>query len=155
MTRDEFLEGLRLALQGNVSQKKVNDNLQYYERYIIEESRKGKTEEAVIEELGDPRLIARSIIDAGKYLGNTYDETYYEAKKEPKRKRGFHIDESEDGRLRIRYGKFQFNSWYGILLAILIFILLTVIVGKLIVFLLPIIFVIVLVGMIIAFISKR
>jgi uncharacterized membrane protein len=37
--------------------------LRYYENYIIEESRKGRTEAQVIEDLGNPRLIAKTIID--------------------------------------------------------------------------------------------
>ena len=36
----------------------------YYEEYILTESHKGKTEAEVIAELGNPRLLAKSIIDA-------------------------------------------------------------------------------------------
>ena len=38
------------------------DNVNYYEDYINTEIRKGRTEEEVLESLGDPRLIARTII---------------------------------------------------------------------------------------------
>lgn len=62
MTRVEFLQELRIALQGKISQSRVNEYLQYYENYIMEESRKGKSEEQVIIELGDPRLIAKTLI---------------------------------------------------------------------------------------------
>ena len=64
MSREEFLTELRKALQGRVSQQTVNDNLRYYEEYILTESHKGKTEAEVIAELGNPRLLAKSIIDA-------------------------------------------------------------------------------------------
>ncbi|RHV57957.1 DUF1700 domain-containing protein [Roseburia sp. OM04-10AA] len=64
MSREEFLTELRKALQGRVSQQAVNDNLRYYEEYILTESHKGKTEAEVIAELGNPRLLAKSIIDA-------------------------------------------------------------------------------------------
>ena len=60
MSREEFLTELRKALQGRVSQQTVNDNLRYYEEYILTESHKGKTEAEVIAELGNPRLLAKS-----------------------------------------------------------------------------------------------
>ncbi len=71
MTREDFLRELRIALQGRIPQGEVNSQLSYYETYIIEESRKGRSESEVIESLGDPRLIAKTIID-------TYGSGYYE-----------------------------------------------------------------------------
>lgn len=63
MDRESYIRELRLALQGQISQENVNEHLRYYENYIIEESRKGRTEAQVIEDLGNPRLIAKTIID--------------------------------------------------------------------------------------------
>lgn len=68
MQREDFLNELRIALQGNITQARVNEHLRYYENYIIEESRKGRTETEVISALGNPRLIAKTIIDTE---GNT------------------------------------------------------------------------------------
>ena len=62
MTRDAFLQELRIALQGHLPQAQVNEHLSYYENYIIEESRKGRTEEEVLKDLGNPRLIAKTLI---------------------------------------------------------------------------------------------
>ena len=62
MTRQEFMEKLRLALNGRVSSEILKENMQFYEDYINVEIRKGRTEEEVMEGLGDPRLIARTII---------------------------------------------------------------------------------------------
>ena len=62
MTKREFLEKLRIALNGKVPGNVVTENLQYYEDYINTEIRKGKSEEEVLDSLGDPRLIARTII---------------------------------------------------------------------------------------------
>lgn len=64
MTRQEFLNGLERSLSGEVSEAERRSNLQYYQEYITGEVQKGRTETDVLEELGDPRLIARSIIDA-------------------------------------------------------------------------------------------
>ncbi|MCI8691631.1 MAG: DUF1700 domain-containing protein [Lachnospiraceae bacterium] len=63
MTRQEFMEKLRLALNGRVSSEILKENMQFYEDYINVEIRKGRTEEEVMEGLGDPRLIARTIAE--------------------------------------------------------------------------------------------
>lgn len=62
MNKQEFLEKLRLALNGRVSAGIVADNIRYYEDYINTEIRKGRSEEEVLSQLGDPRLIARTIV---------------------------------------------------------------------------------------------
>lgn len=63
MGKQEFLDKLRLALNGRVSAETVSDTLTYYEDYISTEVRKGRSEEEVMALLGDPRLIARTIIE--------------------------------------------------------------------------------------------
>ena len=62
MSKQEFIDRLRMALNGRVSPGLVMDNVNYYEDYINTEIRKGRTEEEVLNSLGDPRLIARTII---------------------------------------------------------------------------------------------
>lgn len=62
MNKQEFLEKLRLALNGRVSAGVVAENIRYYEDYINTEIRKGRSEEEVLNQLGDPRLIARTIV---------------------------------------------------------------------------------------------
>lgn len=69
MTKQEFLEQLRRTLASRVGSVVVNENIAYYEEYIVTQVRAGKREEEVIEELGDPRLLARSIADASKRAG--------------------------------------------------------------------------------------
>ena len=63
MEKQEFLDKLRLALNGRVAAETVSDTLTYYEDYINTEIRKGRSEEEVMNSLGDPRLIARTIIE--------------------------------------------------------------------------------------------
>ena len=64
MNKAEFLEQLRLSLNGRLDASQVMDNLRYYEEYINSQLRQGKTEEDVMSMLGSPRLIARTITDA-------------------------------------------------------------------------------------------
>ncbi|MBO5094987.1 MAG: DUF1700 domain-containing protein [Lachnospiraceae bacterium] len=73
MTKFEFTESLRKALSGRVNYTVVNDNVAYYEAYIDTEVKKGRNEREVLEELGDPRLIAKTIIEAEKAGGAASD----------------------------------------------------------------------------------
>ena len=62
MNKQQFIEALRIALNGNVSPTLVEENISFYEDYINTEIRCGKSEDEVLRALGDPRLIARTII---------------------------------------------------------------------------------------------
>ena len=64
MTRNEFLQELRRALENDLSGNIVKENVEYYSQYITEEVSKGKSEEEVLLMLGDPWVLARTIIDA-------------------------------------------------------------------------------------------
>lgn len=66
MTKQEFLDSLRVALASRVSASQVEENIRYYEDYINTQMRMNRSEAEVIAELGDPRLLARSISDANK-----------------------------------------------------------------------------------------
>ena len=67
MTKQEFLEGLQERLLEEGADVLVPENLNYYDSYIEEEKQKGRTEEDVLAELGNPALIARSILEAAGY----------------------------------------------------------------------------------------
>lgn len=62
MTKQEFIDRLRAALNGRIPTAKVTETINYYEDYINTEIRKGRTEAEVMASLGDPRLIAKTII---------------------------------------------------------------------------------------------
>ena len=64
MNSQEFLDKLRLALSGQIMANQVEENIAYYREYISAQVRIGQSEEAVLRNLGDPRLIAKSIISA-------------------------------------------------------------------------------------------
>ncbi len=80
MNRMEFIEKLQRALAGGLNSNQVADNVRYYQEYIDMEIRKGKSETDVLAGLGDPRLLAKSIIEANKHTGmnqgtnRTFDE---------------------------------------------------------------------------------
>ncbi len=64
MSKAEFLQGLRNELEGRVPYSVIQENLNYYDSYISRETAGGTPEEEVIEALGGPRIIARTIVDA-------------------------------------------------------------------------------------------
>lgn len=69
MDRIEFMERLQRSLAGGVNSSQVAENVRYYQDYIDAEIRKGKSEAEVLSGLGDPRLLAKSIIEANKRAG--------------------------------------------------------------------------------------
>ncbi len=87
MNRTEFLSILQNQLAGNMQEGKAAAHVRYYEDYIQSQVRSGRSEQEVLEELGDPRLIAKTLIDAddrsvqedyGEYSsgGERYDGGY-------------------------------------------------------------------------------
>ena len=64
MTKNEFVKQLRRSLSGKLDSAKISELAGYYEEYIEVLVRKGKEEEQVVDELGNPALIAKSILSA-------------------------------------------------------------------------------------------
>ena len=67
MNKEEFLQGLRRALSSTGSESLIQENLSFYRSYIDGEMAKNRSEEEVLAELGDPRLIANSIREAAGF----------------------------------------------------------------------------------------
>ena len=65
---------MRRELSGMEDYEYVNDTVNYYENYIESEIRKGNPEAAVLEGLGDARLIAKSIKASKRSAGQTIYE---------------------------------------------------------------------------------
>ena len=70
MRKEEFIRELVLELKQNVSEQVILEQQRFYEEYILTEVRGGKTEEEVIASLSEPRLLAKSIIDAAEAGGD-------------------------------------------------------------------------------------
>ena len=66
MDREEFINQLRISLAGKASQSSIDDNVNYYNDYIDMQLKTGKTEQTIFLELGNPRLLAKSIIESTK-----------------------------------------------------------------------------------------
>ena len=77
MNKEEFLNRMQEALEGEISSDLIRSNLQYYRSYIMDEMRGGRTEAEVLEELGDPRLIAHTIIDSQDAAEGNYGREHF------------------------------------------------------------------------------
>lgn len=153
MSRQEFLQRLRDALTGEVPGNVVEENIRYYEEYIRGEVLRGSSEDTVTAAIGDPRLIAKTIIEAnenGKESSNTgsfyrsftgADENIYE---EPgQKRRGMHY--------------IDLSKWYwkllGVITIILFFFLTATIVTGIFSLLMPLMGPLLLIGLIYWFIK--
>ena len=129
MSKQEFIDKLSAALNGRISPAQVQDNVNYYSDYINTQIRMGKSEEQVLEELGDPRLIARTITAAN---GQTADSTA--AYREYQGSSQSHGDESYSER-KSRIG---IPKWLWIIIGILILVVILGVVFSVLTFLLPV-----------------
>lgn len=143
MNRGEFLEGLRSALSGEVPPSVVQENLRYYDEYIRTEIQKGRSEADVMEELGDARLIARTIIDTTPGAGEGGYEAYNGSAGRYQEERR---QQEPTGNRGSRVHYYDLNKWYwkllGIVLVVGILFLVVAVIGgllSLVISLLPVI----------------
>ncbi len=130
MTRREFLDGLREALEGEVSGKIIAENLDYYNGYIREEVAKGTSEQEVLQMLGDPRLIAQTIIDTnggeGDYSTDESTTSYDNRGYEPSWQAEKDQEQEEPAGKSFWFHTSSPIKWYHKVLAVLILILLII-----------------------------
>ncbi|GEM_PF-3521089 len=88
MNKNEFLSTLRGRITGSIPTSEVESQIDYYSAYIDGRIGAGLTEEEAVAELGDPQLIAKTVIEStdraaeaagydGKYRSSTdtYDDS--------------------------------------------------------------------------------
>lgn len=104
MDRGEFLSTLRESLEGCIPMDEVEKNISFYRNYFEESDR---SDREVIEELGDPRLIARTIIDAYKASKGPMADYYTEqARSEYSKEHSEQYDDAADSESYFyHYGK--------------------------------------------------
>lgn len=130
MSKQEFIDRLRLALSGKVSASLVEENVSYYEDYINSQMRMGASEESVMRHLGDPRLIAKSIITANE---GEFAENMESGSRSEKINEGNYAQKRPNSSLKL----VGIPGWAVLLIVILIFIVILAIVGSIISALLP------------------
>ena len=151
MTRSEFLNKLKEALANDLSGPVIQENVDYYSGYIADEVRKGRSEQEVVAELGDPWAIARTIIESLEIQGNTQEDDGYE----PNRQNYDHRQQSGTGQVHI----FCLDTWWKKLLLVLgivgVFMLVIAVIGGIFSLLAPILVPLILVIIVFRIIGSR
>ncbi len=106
MYRTEFLDILKTQLSGQMHEGKIAAHLRYYEDYIQSKVRSGEEEEEVIRQIGDPRLIAKTLLDT-----DTGDDVYEESQ-------SYSEHEAESSREERRSYRLDLSTWYGKLIVV-------------------------------------
>lgn len=137
MGKTEFLQGLKIELEGRVPYSVIQENLRYYDTYISEEMARGADESSVIEALGGPKLIARTIVDAvfdTEDRPDAYDTINIGAREgeEPTGQSQKRTVYEEEAKSSIHY--VDFSKWYvrliaGLIVFLVIFLIMTVFFG--------------------------
>lgn len=135
MNKQEFIDRLRAALNGRIPAPQVEDTVNYYQDYINMEMRKGRTEEEVLQSLGDPRLIARTIVQTngdagddpgvrtGAYQDSGYRDSYYQnTDRQAYGSQGAYDDYSYN------HKSFRVPGWLlGLIIALVLFLLISLV----------------------------
>lgn len=121
MNKKEFLDTLYNQLYGQMPEGAIAAHIQYYRNYIEDAVNQGRTEEEVLNELGDPRLIARTLLDTEAGSGNpqtagNYSEPYTDTTYD------YDYDNNSSGSQKVKSRSFHLDlsTWYGKLAVILI-----------------------------------
>ena len=118
MGKQDFLDKLRASLSGNIPPRLVEDNVAYYAEYINAQLRMGKPEDMVLSGLGDPRLIAKSIITAnsGEEYVKSSETSYYSDYEEDR----YYTEPREQKLPKV----VRVNGWVALAIIILVLVLL-------------------------------
>ena len=147
MNKGEFLKGLRERLSGEIPEYEIQEHIRYYENYLSEEIRSGKTEEEAVETLGNPYLIAKTILDM-----EDQEETQNEGENINREGQSFFYYENEQPQQKTyRHREIKINRWYGKLILLgailLILILIFAVVGSLMAIVIRFLFPILVIGL--------
>jgi uncharacterized membrane protein len=131
MSCEEFLKIYKEALDGKVPDQIISDNVNYYRSYINGEVRKGKSQQEVINSLGDPRLLAKTLEESTKFANGSGEGSYYEYGGESKK----YEDSENDNGIHIK--RLKMPSWLLSIIVAIVVILMLIIVFKVAFFLAP------------------
>lgn len=152
MTKYEFLQNLQRELSGKISVSEVQDQINYYSQYIDEEVSAGKSEQDIVSELGDPWIIAKTILGASDNEEFARANTSYEAKRASGK-------EKKEREKNAQIHVFGFDSWWKKLLLLLgvigIVMLIVGVIGGIISILAPIIIPVFVIMLVIRIVNNR
>ncbi len=137
MNRREFINELKVELENDLDRAEVHSQVEFYQAYIDDEVKKGRHEQDVVDELGDPFAIARTVVDtleSEKSRTETGGRTgQREAANQSGNNHGYNQQGNNQGyqdpsRRTVQFGT---SSRWGCWLYLIIFILILFVVGSL------------------------
>ena len=143
MKKQEFLDSLRATLSNRVGTGTVAENVNYYEDYINTQIRMGKSEDEVVDSLGDPRLLARSIAEANKHAGVSQSQNEYENTDSQYQSRDYQQSNQNQGTYATK--KFRLTVWLILFIVFFFILIVCSLVFSVLSFLAPLLFPILLV----------
>lgn len=152
MTRSEFMDSLHRTLAGSLTSSTVNENMRYYEEYFDTQLRMGQSEEDIVAELGDPRLLAKTIIQTSRYQtqnygsAQEYNEVYEDGSRE---------NAQDGGNGSFSPKIYRMPGWLLLVLAVLLVFVVINIVGSVVSMFLPILIPLICVTVIIRLLRNR
>ena len=125
MSKEEFLQELGEALVGDVPDAVIRDNVSYYGSYLSQEMAKGRTVDEIVMEIGEPFIVAKTIIEhceaSGECAGDngygSHGDTYSDAGGQT-RNQGYGNGNYENPYPNMHY--IDLNKWYWKLLAVVL-----------------------------------
>ena len=146
MNKEAFIDTLRRALYGKVSDYELTDHVRYYEDYIQSQVRSGRDEQQVLDELGDPRLIARTLLDTDVDNGQLDYEEY-----------STYSDDAQNTQSSSRnhVHVWRFDTWYSKLLGVVILLIVVFLLFHILVAVIPFFAVLALILFIVSLIKNR
>ena len=146
MNKEAFIDTLRRALYGKVSDYELTDHVRYYEDYIQSQVRSGRDEQQVLDELGDPRLIARTLLDTDVDSGQLDYEEY-----------STYSDDTQNTQSSSRnhVHVWRFDTWYSKLLGVVLLLIVVFLLFHILVAVIPFFAVLALILFIVSLIKNR
>lgn len=129
MSKEDFLLELERALLSELPKTEVDSNLVFYKEFIAGEMEKGKSEQEIIEALGNPRLIAKTIMEtyaiSSSNVKRNVNDYYNKSEYSDGAKEYYH--RSEQGKKERKFWNVSYSStgktpWYSKVLTGLIII---------------------------------
>ena len=123
MSKEEFLQELREVLAGDVPESVIQDNIRYYGSYLSQEMAKGRSVDEIVKEIGEPFIVAKTIIEHCEASGECAGEHGYDSYADSGagnqgQNRDYGTNRQQNPFSGIHY--IDLNKWYWKLLAILI-----------------------------------
>ena len=123
MNKEEFLRELEEALAGDVPEAVIRDNVSYYGSYLSQEMAKGRSVEEIVGEIGEPFIVAKTIIEhceaSGECAGDggygNYQESYSDSGSRSQSSSQGYGGQGQSPFSKMHY--IDLNKWYWKLLA--------------------------------------